>query len=185
MHWYCDIRVCLVILCLNTCFISFLLILNEFVFVMCIPTLQVSQLCMWFMAYAYQKLISWFCVICPYHSSWASFHRCASVIYQSYANRCILTEIVSCYYLIFVFNDFSLQYKSWNKKNLCCFQVSCIDIVIFVFVSWFYAWIHVSYLFCSFWMNLCLLCAYQHCRCPSFVCGSWHMHTKSWFHDFV
>ena len=37
MHWYCDIRVCLVILCLNACFTSFLLMLNELVFVMYIP----------------------------------------------------------------------------------------------------------------------------------------------------
>ena len=59
MHWYCDIRVCLVIICLNTCFMSVLLILNEFVFFFLCTyhTVQVPQLCPCGCCHMYSK--SW------------------------------------------------------------------------------------------------------------------------------
>ena len=77
-------------------------------------------------------------------------------------------------------------FESWNKGNLYCFQVSCIDIVIFVFVSWLYAWIHVSCLFCSFWMNLCFFFMYIPYSASAPALSMWllsHVFQKlnSWF----
>ena len=63
-------------------------------FFMYIPySASAPALSMWLLSHVFQKLNSWFCLFCPYHSSKDSWYRCATCKHQRNANKWILVVV--------------------------------------------------------------------------------------------